>query len=610
MPFEPISTDRVTGQTIEADHMNQVAAAANDLQSRIDSIEIGAVDPALIDAAISDRVATWGFEPDSLPLRRFRLALARARLGLGVVNVAHITDSLGWGFNITPGVDLLQKSFAQYMVDELRGQVNGTFSPTEQYRDVGYKVDPSGGGAGGSAAGQGFGFASVALTGTPASNFRKWTGVCDRFAIMYRRRSDGGNMKVTIDGGSAVTVSTTGTSNYGMLYTSAAIARGSHAIKVEPLTSGDLIEVIGVYLYDGDYAAGGVRCWVNGQVGAKLNDFAVVKTSWTAGFTTIDPDLVVISASTNDIIANPTRRTPSQVAADLAATISLTTGAVTNAPSILVVLQPRPQDPNRAGETTEATWAPYRDAIYNVCVTAGAAFVDVGQFLGPGLQSSATAGIGYLDDDLIHWRPEGHRRVGSLLAALVSDTAGRNSALRSLEDVSISGTPGAGLSLAYFNTIDGVPKLTNMPDATGPGQMPITTIFGLLFVPVPRQHVSMLRAARTLTDAAAGDTVTNAADVVSVQASYCSEARISAQTTAAGSSGWGLVLQWCATVGGTWADACTTAAWNVGTSVAVGRGSWVPLVSGAKSDCFFRVISRGGNATADPVLAWVDVEFR
>lgn len=127
----------------------------------------------------------------------------------------------------------------------------------------------------------------------------------DRLDVLYRRRADGGQVDVKIDGVSHLQ-DFSGPDAPGQKV-SIAVADGAHAVSIENVTGTN--EVEGVFRYRGD-ATQGIRMWNLGHGGQRAKDVAA-NLNWAPALAQIpNPVLFIIAEGTNDY---DTGRTPGQL---------------------------------------------------------------------------------------------------------------------------------------------------------------------------------------------------------------------------------------------------------------------------------------------------------
>jgi hypothetical protein len=197
------------------------------------------------------------------------------------------------------------------------------------------------------------------------------TVTCTRFDIRYSANNNTGSFTVSIDGGAGTTVATgiaSTTTTGGFVWTSPALAAGSHTITITN-TSGKTVLIEGAAVYDGDESVG-VRLWEGGHSGWECEDYANRSTAdahaqSVAGFL---PHLVIPALGYNDI-ANG--RTAAQFETDLGVLVDRLRAPASTDPSILILGYPRRQD------VTVAAWDAYLTAMQNVATAKTCAFLSL-----------------------------------------------------------------------------------------------------------------------------------------------------------------------------------------------------------------------------------------
>jgi T5SS/PEP-CTERM-associated repeat protein len=137
-------------------------------------------------------------------------------------------------------------------------------------------------------------------TATPASKSVSCVGT--QFNILYLKKSGGGSFDYAIDNESAVTVNTSNATNELGVVNITAGAQTSHTISMTVNTAGST----GVTLFGVDCTvvnAHGIKIQKLGMSGATATKFAAAPAAlWQSEISTLNPDLVIISLGTNDIV--------------------------------------------------------------------------------------------------------------------------------------------------------------------------------------------------------------------------------------------------------------------------------------------------------------------
>lgn len=272
--------------------------------------------------------------------------------------------------------------------------------------------------------GGGLGLNAVDI-GANTANYIQTVQECDSFQIFYPQGLLGGmgDFNVIVDGFTVATVDIPQTGGaWGQVWDSRVagvkIGPGKHTIRLQTAVTGNVILEGGIF-YNGDYGTG-VHVY-NGAHGGYTSQHFVDNQNWAQSVGTVGPSLVIYSMGLNDLILETSIPTfTANVNATLDAARTATTGAGKPAPSELIVIPhahawdgttldgiPRPEHP-------ESDWLPYRDALYEVAESRGAAVVDSYLILGYGKTSADTADL--FASDEIHLNERGHRVLGSFIA--------------------------------------------------------------------------------------------------------------------------------------------------------------------------------------------------
>lgn len=234
------------------------------------------------------------------------------------------------------------------------------------------------------------------------------------FDVYYATGPSTGSLSITIDGGTPVTVTTTGALGHGV-WKSPALTAGQHVVRVLGATTTSAY-FSGVFVYNGDETAG-IHVYEGGRFGYRASQFAATAvTNSYDMLRLILPHLVVVALGTNDF--------SQQVAID-AYKASMRTifgrirGKAPNA-AILLTAYSRRGDV-AAGQAIE--WQDYVSALYDLADedigglngASGIAAADLTRWMPEAALTGADL-FGIYDIDRVHPLPKGHALIGETMA--------------------------------------------------------------------------------------------------------------------------------------------------------------------------------------------------
>jgi hypothetical protein len=226
--------------------------------------------------------------------------------------------------------------------------------------------------------------------------------------IAYYQDTGTGSFSYSVNGGAAVTVSTSGSHADGPTKTITGLSGVSDTITLTQVSGYVIIE--GLYIYNGDETRG-VRVWEAGHFGWKASDFNATPsggtaTDWLGHVTNIQPSLVVIELGENDATAV----SAATFKADLTTLITNVRAAITSPPSIVLVA-----GPERNNTLIEA-WGNYVAAMKSIAAADNA--IDVLDLTAV-LPKVATAPAGWYPDS-VHPSNRGHAEIAAALLEFVT----------------------------------------------------------------------------------------------------------------------------------------------------------------------------------------------
>lgn len=236
---------------------------------------------------------------------------------------------------------------------------------------------------------------------TSATTTFKGTGV----DVVFTKRSAGGSLRVSVDGGAATTVSTNGGSESGgNTYRVAGLTGGTHTLKLSSQTSA-LVE--GIVVYDGDESRG-LRLYEGAHFGYSSRNFVAVP-AWAASLTNLPaPDLAFVALGLNDYAAQTI--TPTELKSNLEFIIG-SIRARNSQCSVVIINSFERGDvvsPNHL-------WQSYVDAMNEVAAADDKAMiVDLNsQLLG---WNRVPSSMRFLwNSDKVHYEPAGYTTVANMV---------------------------------------------------------------------------------------------------------------------------------------------------------------------------------------------------
>lgn len=338
-------------------------------------------------------------------LRKWRIALARQRLGLGNAVIACIGDSttVGTGSIVSLGPGLKNGSYPSRLATLLTS-AGVTAGAQSCFGDGGYGTSIAtydtrlalgswGLGSPAGFAGQSF-LASAAtaspLSFTPVGN----TDTCD---IFYLTGSSTGSFNANINGGTNTLVSSAGASGYGKL-----TLTGSLAANVYNVTwaSGGNVFIIGFSAYNS--AVKQVSVLNQGRGGAKTSEIVAMWQSPAAELTVLSADLAIIKLGINDWLNS----------ISISAFTSSLTTLITSCASVCDVIVETPP----YSQTAPVGQAAYTAAMAQVAAANNAVFLNLNGRFG-GFANANTDGL--MAGDGIHETNYGYMDEAQSIAKLL-----------------------------------------------------------------------------------------------------------------------------------------------------------------------------------------------
>jgi lysophospholipase L1-like esterase len=273
-----------------------------------------------------------------------------------------------------------------------------------------YGTMPSWSGAGSTNSLVGLGVRSTVLS---ASQSRTITFTGTGFELCITKWSGGGTLSYTVDGGSAVTSSTTAASfTTGQRVPVTGLSLGSHTVVVSNSAGGN-VYIEGIVIYNGDETKG-IRSFDSGHSGFKTSDFESQTYNNLSAVVTCNPHLVTIGLGDNDW---STGVSPATAAANIQSIITQIRAGLSVSPSFVIILWSRPLAANFT-PSGGATWQQFADAYYAIAAAdPGVVVFDVGLRTIPASSSNA---LGLWNADLQHPSDKGHGWVADALASFIS----------------------------------------------------------------------------------------------------------------------------------------------------------------------------------------------
>lgn len=227
--------------------------------------------------------------------------------------------------------------------------------------------------------------------------------------IHYLQAATGGNMLVSIDGATAVSVSTAGTDGVDAVYQIRNLTPTAHTIVVTGDGGATPATVLGFMSFRGDESCG-IRMWEGGSSGAASGWFT--GTQWMQSLATIQPSLIVVGLGVNDFgVGNGVPIATYQ--SNMTNILTRMRAVCTVQPTIVLIAYYEP-----ASVTPTNPWSDYVQVLRDVAATdGGTAIFDLQTRMNPGAPSELD---GMIKSDLTHPLNKGHRFIGDALAAFLS----------------------------------------------------------------------------------------------------------------------------------------------------------------------------------------------
>jgi lysophospholipase L1-like esterase len=263
----------------------------------------------------------------------------------------------------------------------------------------------------------GYGLARRALVFSDARQTASITVTADRVWVAYTEGPDEGFFRVTVDNQlPALVNSTAKATRSGRVWDSGPLPAGSHTVSVA-VAPGSKAVLDGIMPFHGDGGSGtnlgrGVRVWDGGHSRYTSTEFAEDPASWSQGFDTISPDLVIVELGSNDQYFH---HTPEVLRANLNHIVDAIRqqANATGNPVPSIALMPV----WAAGDRSAADWQRYRAAILAAADDRGCAVLDAWNELH---QAPATPSSGSLFIDVVHPSVAGHRWLGDTINRLLA----------------------------------------------------------------------------------------------------------------------------------------------------------------------------------------------
>jgi lysophospholipase L1-like esterase len=238
------------------------------------------------------------------------------------------------------------------------------------------------------------------------------------FDLHYVQGPGQGSFTVSVDGGSAVTVTpnTTGAANrHDGTYTVTGLTEGSHTILV---TATNACIINGVYVHNGD-ATTGVRIYNSGLGGADSTDFVAsnADTIWTRA-ATLDTSMVLLMLGSNDFSSS----TDPDTFKDNVYTLirKVWTNLSSTRPDVVLVNSYKRFD--QVGYGTVYNYQQYAEKMEELAEEYnGVYYVDIAD-LYPLVNDSVNDPLNLVDTDSIHMTDAGHRFMARVLAQRLTPT--------------------------------------------------------------------------------------------------------------------------------------------------------------------------------------------
>lgn len=251
-----------------------------------------------------------------------------------------------------------------------------------------------------------------------------WTENCSSFDVCYIQGTATGTLGVTVDGGTEITFSTTGSLTGGKRWNSSAqggltLTPGSHTIKVRQISGGNCY-VTGLMLYLGNETTG-VQVVESGHFGWKVSDWTTSNTYRLQEMGTFQPHLVTIMLGANDYqnnVASATFKTQLQTL------ITQIRGVKTSQTSFVLIACHVRGDVTSPAEP----WSNYVSAMKSISATdtggiggaSGVSFIDLSRRLPAPGSNGAGDPLGIIASDRVHYSNFGSGMVANAVVAGIS----------------------------------------------------------------------------------------------------------------------------------------------------------------------------------------------
>lgn len=242
-----------------------------------------------------------------------------------------------------------------------------------------------------------------------------WTLYGDSADIMWWRQSFGSSFTYAVDGGSAVSVNTSGTNLDGQVTHVSLGQPGTHTLVCAGTNATFSAVVDGVTEYNGDYSAGiqVQDCGHTGSTSGSWLSFSTSAVDWPAAIAALTPALVIIALGANDYSA---QTVPATYQSNLATFLTTIRSAMTvpYPPVIFAMFAAR-------GDVSSPTypWSQYVTAAWNEAAADGASTV-LDLTLGPRMPAQNASPNWGLYYDQVHPDDKGHSFIAEYLASFLA----------------------------------------------------------------------------------------------------------------------------------------------------------------------------------------------
>lgn len=322
-------------------------------------------------------------------------------------------DIIVTGTSISQGVGA--SHFANRYTNRLLDQLRNRFPVPGVTGGIGFvpfdlpivpPVDPPFARSGsGSYVDDGYGLARRAVTLAAAGD--KVTGSFTGTAIdiWWVQYSSGGTVSVSIDGGAATNVATTGSGvSGGHRFSVTGLTAGSHTLTIA-YVSGGTVFLNGATIYNGDSSTG-IRMWGGGHASTQSSYWVdPAHPNWLDEVAVIQPALHILEVATNDY-----GQTPGIDPATMKANVQQVVANIRGVASPSIVLLPTWD--RSLSVTPPATWPTYVQALYDLAKADGnIAVADAYQWFG-----TDAPPVNGLSADGVHPSDKGHSFLADHLA--------------------------------------------------------------------------------------------------------------------------------------------------------------------------------------------------